>query len=392
MKQPRTPCPSNATVDKTKHLQAPLLGPRMVTAGHSVTQGGKELSPLLQDLFVLEMANNPWGRIERAKSIVGAFAKVVSDNGVKAAIKFQLRNVDTFIHPDFVHIGQDDPVTKLSGVPRYVQKTRRTQLTRNEVHELVHFIRDNGCIPMATAFDETSIDLVEELGMQAIKIASSDLTDWGLLERCAATGLPVILSTGGHEIGDVIKVVEFFSSLGIEVAINSCVSLYPTEDQDLNLDHIDVLKATFPESVIGLSTHEYTDWQSSMLISYAKGARTWERHIDLPYPTGHEQSEVSPYCSLPSQIDTWFKAYRKAQEMCGTVSEDGREIGQQETDYLNALKRGAYLARDVREGEVLSREDFFFAIPLQHQIGQLPSGDAVKSVWYAKKSMAVECH
>jgi len=152
--------------------------------------------------------------------------------------------------------------------------------------------------------------------------------------------------------------------------------------------HVDVLKATFPENVIGLSTHEYTDWQSSMLISYAKGARTWERHIDIPYPTGHEQSEVSPYCSLPGQIDTWFKAYRKAQEMCGAVRKSGREIGQHEIDYLNALKRGAYLVRDVQEGEVLSREDFFFAIPLQHEIGQLPSGLAVQSMWRAKKTLS----
>ena len=97
------------------------------------------------------------------------------------------------------------------------------------------------------------------------------------------------------------------------MALNHCVSLYPTEDRELELNQIDFLKNRYPGHIIGFSTHEYHDWTSSMLIAYAKGARTFERHIDID----KDGIPVSKYCSLPHQIDTWFKAYHKAREMCG---------------------------------------------------------------------------
>ncbi len=345
---------------------------------------GQKPASLLSDLFVLEMANNHWGSLDRGLEIVEQFSQVVKDNQVKAAIKIQLRDVDSFIHPEHLKLGHDQRVADLTGKPRYIQKTYRTQLRRDEVRELVRVIDESGCIPLATAFDERSVEFLEDLGMRAIKLASSDLKDWGLLERCAATGKPVIVSTGGHTIDDVVEVVDFFTRRDVEIVINTCVSKYPTEDCDLHLDHIDVLKRMFPDKVIGLSSHEYGDWHSSMLISYAKGARTWERHVDIPYPEGHEQAKPSSYCSLPSQVDLWFKSYHKAREMCGHVGDKGREIGQQEVDYLNALKRGAYFARDVRRGEILTRDDFFFAIPLQNEMGQLSSGVTTKATWFAK--------
>jgi len=374
----------------SRHVVTDSKPPRMSATkpyrDHDADRAFKQKpASLLSDLFVLEVANNHWGSLDRGLEIVQQFSQVVRDNHVKAAIKIQLRDVDTFIHPEHLKLGHDQRVADLTGKPRYIQKTRRTQLRQDEVRELVRVINDSGCIPLATAFDEKSVDFLEELEMPAIKLASSDLKDWGLVERCAETGKPVIVSTGGHTIDDVVEVVDFFARHNVEIAINTCVSNYPTEDSDLHLDHIDLLKRMFPEKVIGLSSHEYGDWHSSMLISYAKGARTWERHVDIPYPDGHEQAKPSPYCSLPSQVDLWFKAYHKAREMCGHVGDKGREIGQQEVDYLNALTRGAYFARDVRRGEILNRDDFFFAIPLQIEMGQLSSGATIKATWYATK-------
>ena len=106
-----------------------------------------------------------------------------------------------------------------------------------------------------------------------------------------------------------------------------------------------------------------------MLISYGKGARTWERHIDIQY----EGVPVSNYCSLPEQCDTWFKAFHKAKEMCGGVSASRRPISRKETEYLNALVRGAYARCDLEPGYVFDKDkfekDFYLAIPLHK--GQL---------------------
>jgi N-acetylneuraminate synthase len=205
--------------------------------------------------------------------------------------------------------------------------------------------------------------------MPIIKIASSDMNDWVLIEKIASTRRPTIVSTGGASEKDLDDLVSFYEKRDIPLAINHCVSLYPSEDGELHLDQIDYLKNRYPKHVIGLSTHEYHDWHSSMLISYGKGARTWERHVDIDY----EEVAVSSYCSLPEQCDTWYKAFHKAKEMCGGISDSRRIISRKETEYLDGLVRGIYAKHDLEAGYVFSKDafekDFFLAIPLHK--GQL---------------------
>ena len=75
------------------------------------------------------------------------------------------------------------------------------------------------------------------------------------------------------------------------------MSIYPSQDYELELNQIDFLRARYPDTLIGFSSHEMTDWRSSVLIAYAKGARTFERHVDIDF----EGAPVSPYCtSAPS--------------------------------------------------------------------------------------------
>jgi sialic acid synthase SpsE len=134
---------------------------------------------------------------------------------------------------------------------------------------------------MATPFDEVSVELCVELGVELIKIASSDINDWILIEKIATTKKPVIVSTGGSSLKDIDDLVKFFNRRGIPLAINHCVSLYPSEDHEIELNQIDFLRRRYPHNVIGFSTHEQRDWQTSIAIAYAKGARTFERHIDI---------------------------------------------------------------------------------------------------------------
>jgi N-acetylneuraminate synthase len=112
-----------------------------------------------------------------------------------------------------------------------------------------------------------------------------------------------------------------------------------------------------------------------MYLSYAKGARTWERHIDIPYPSGHEQKEVSNYCSTPHQIDEWFKAFNKAKIMCGTSSNERRVIDEKESNYLESLYRGLYLKQDLVKGTEITVEHLYSAIPYQKEIDHITSRD-----------------
>jgi len=310
---------------------------------------------IFEELFVLELANNHWGDVQRGLRIVKEFGTVVRYNDVHAAIKLQFRDVDTFIHKDF--LGRDDI--------RYIKKTLDTRLSREDLAALVEAIRRSNCVRLVTPFDEKSVELCVELGIEIIKVASSDVTDWPLLEKIAKTRKPVVVSTGGSSLNDIDNMVMFFENRNIPLAINHCISIYPTEDADMQLNQIDFLKHRYPGHIIGLSSHEHVDWRTSILIAYAKGARTFERHVDIK--TGDKP--ISPYCSTPEQIAEWFQAFKKAKEICGAAGTEKVVATQKEIDYLITLVRGVYAKRDLPAGHVLLPDDYYLAIPLQK--GQL---------------------
>lgn len=306
---------------------------------------------IFEDLFVLEMANNHWGKIDRGLRIITEFSRIVRFNNVRAAIKLQFRDVDRFIHKDY----------KNRADIRYIKKTLDTRMDKRDYATLVDAIRKSGCLPMATPFDEASVELCAELGIQIIKIASSDINDWMLIEAIAKTKKPVIVSTGGTSLKDIDDLVTFFGNRNIPLAVNHCVSLYPSEDSELEMNQIDFLANRYPHLTIGHSTHEYHDWTNSMLIAYAKGARTFERHVDI----NDGEHEVSSYCSQPHQVDQWFKAFKKAKEMCGGSGIQKRIISDREIKYLDALVRGVYAKKDLPEGHILTDRDVYLAAPLQ---------------------------
>lgn len=306
---------------------------------------------IFDELFVLELANNHRGDVERGLKIIGDFGKVARYNNIKAAIKLQLRDTGNFIHKSF---RQRQDI-------RYIKKTVDTQLSKDEYSQLTEAIRANNCLRMATPFDETSVDLCAELSIDIIKIASSDINDWVLIERIARMRKPTIASTGGSSLKDTDDLVKFFRNRNIPLALNHCVSIYPTEDAELELNQIDFLRDRYPDLTIGFSTHEYHDWTSSLMIAYAKGARTFERHIDIEA----DGIPVSPYCTLPEQCDQWFKAFHKAKEMCGAPGTQKRIPPPKEIAYLDALVRGVYARYDLPKGYRIHEDDVYLAIPLQ---------------------------
>lgn len=329
---------------------------------------------VFDELFVLEMANNHWGSLERGKKIVDDFSKVVRYNGVRASIKMQLRDVDTFIHP--LHRHRTDV--------RYIKKTLDTKMSQDDFRELTAYIRKSNCIPTATPFDERSVDFCQELEFPILKIASSDINDWVLIEKIATTRKPVVASTGGSSLKDIDDLVTFFENRRIPLAINHCVSLYPSEDSQLELNQIDFLRNRYPGITIGFSTHEYHDWSSSIMMAYAKGARTFERHIDIDA----DGVAVSSYCTLPEQCDQWFKAFKKAKEMCGPPGTDKRQPPQAEIEYLDGLVRGVYAKHDLPAGHRLRAEDVFLAIPLLK--GQLSCRELIEGEELARPVSAFD--
>ena len=168
---------------------------------------------IFDELLVLEAANNHLGSLERGLRIIDEYSRVVRFNNVRAAIKLQIRDVDNFIHRDF----------RDRADIRYIKKTMDTRMTYEAYAQMCEAIREGGCIRMVTPFDERSVEMCVDLGVEIIKLASSDINDWVLIERIAKTRLPVIASTGGSTLKDMDDLVTFFTNRNIPIALNHCV-------------------------------------------------------------------------------------------------------------------------------------------------------------------------
>lgn len=310
-----------------------------------------------EDLFIFEVANNHQGSVEHGGRIIEEVGRVAREAGVRAAVKLQFRDLDTFIHPDF----------RDSAEPKHIRRFLSTRLNRDQFGELLDAARGQGLITMVTPFDEPSVDLLLDLEADVIKIGSASAKDWPLLEYAAATRRPVVVSTGGLALADVDNLVSFLDHRYVHFALMHCVALYPTPPEAQQLNQLALFRARYPAVPIGFSTHEDPGNLDLIQMAYAKGARLFERHVGVPTAT----IRLNAYSSTPQQLQSWIEAYRDAVAACG--AEEGRPpVAMAEAAELRQLMRGAYARRPIRRGETLAREDVFFAMPLQE--GQMTSG------------------
>ena len=310
-----------------------------------------------EDLFVFELANNHQGDVKHGLSIIDMCSDVAKKYNIRAAIKIQLRQLETFIHPNYREA--DDP----SHIKRFLS----TQLTNEQFHILIDHARDKNLITMATPFDEESVDLMEEMNFEITKIGSCSANDWPLLEKVSEKNNPVIISTGGLNISDIDKIVSFCDHRGLDFALNHCVSVYPTPPNLCELNQIEVMRSRYPGITIGWSTHEDPNDSDIIMVAYAKGARIFEKHVGY---INKKVPSLNAYSAERSQIEKWIEKYLKAKELCGSDKNPERDA--EEIQSLNSLRRGVYALENIEDGEEITKDKVFFAMP--YQKGQLYSG------------------
>lgn len=308
------------------------------------------------NLFIFEMANNHQGSVEHGKRIINEVADIAKKFGARGAIKLQFRDLDTFIHP----------AHKESKTNKHIPRFLATRLSEEQFKELVEEIKKRGLITMCTPFDEVSVEQILRLGIEVIKIGSCSAQDWPLLEKVAEAGKPVIVSIGGLTIKDIDKVVSFFQHRGVHFALMHCVGVYPTPNEKLHLNQIEILRNRYPALTVGFSTHEDPNNTAAIQLAYAKGARIFEKHVGIPT----DKIKLNAYSATPAQVSAWFSAWEQAVAACGADNE--REITERELHDLYSLRRGVYVKKPIKKGASISREEIFFAIPVID--GQLVSG------------------
>lgn len=317
-------------------------------------------------LFILEMANNHQGKLDLGLEIIRQFHQVTKDFDYNFAFKFQYRDLDSFIHPEYKNRKDIKAIKRFSD----------TRLTEKDFLVMKQELEKLGFISICTPFDEISVRKIQEHNYDIMKIASCSLTDWPLLEEIVKTDKPIIASTGGASLEEIDRVFSFLKNRDKRFGMLHCVGEYPTENSRLNLDQIEFLQKRYPDIPIGFSTHEHPDNYDSIKIAIAKGARIFEKHVAI-------DEGRNAYSATPEQIKKWIEASKTALEMCGDTKISRVEASEKEKRDLTGFRRGVFVNKNIHVGDKIKREDLLFAIP--NFPGQVLANDISKYVRYTAR-------
>ncbi len=293
---------------------------------------------------IAEAGVNHNGDVALAKKLIDAAADAGAD-----AVKFQIFKAE-------------EVATELANKAKYQKETtgvdesqidmlKRLELTENDFTELSDYARNKGLIFLATPFDKRSVDLLDELGVTAFKIASGEITNLPLLRHIARKNKPVILSTGMStldEIGEALEIIR--QQKLIEIILLHCVSCYPASIEDMNLRAMQTLKLTFGLPV-GLSDH--TTGVTIPVAAAALGASIIEKHFTLDKKLSGPDHRAS---LEPEELRQMVQAIRDVEKALGNGlkkptpgEKENRKVARRSIVAKVDIPRGIRIEEDMLE-------------------------------------------
>ncbi|TGE08689.1 pseudaminic acid synthase [Hymenobacter fodinae] len=306
-----------------------------------ISIGPRPIGPDQPPFIIAELSGNHNQDLNRGLAIVDAMAAAGAH-----AIKLQTYTADTMTLPGAYRI--DDPSSLWYG--RELHELYQEAHTPWEWHKpLFDRAREHGMLAFSSPFDETAVDFLETLDVPAYKIASFENTDWPLLRRVAATGKPVIMSTGASQLSEVAEAVQVLRAAGCkELILLKCTSTYPATPQNTNLRTLPHFQQLFPDCLVGLSDH--TMGVGAAVAAVALGACVVEKHVTLRRADGGVDSAFS---LEPEEVAQLVTETERAWQALGQV-----QYGVQRAEEKSRLyKRSLYVAQDIKAGEVFTKDN-----------------------------------
>jgi N-acetylneuraminate synthase/N,N'-diacetyllegionaminate synthase len=301
---------------------------------NSIRIGGREVGDDAPTYIIAEIGSNHDGSVDEAVRLIEAAANAGAD-----CVKFQSFKAETLVaptHPGFATL------QKLS-----LPKAWYPKLKQAADRAVVHFT--------STPFDlEALADLVK-LGVPAIKIASGDLTYTDLLKASAASGIPVLLSTGAAYLGEVDDALRTLRDAGGKhIALLHCESVYPATFEGLNLRAIETLRMFGVP--VGLSDH--TPGSAADIAAVALGARLIEKHVTF---SRDQKGPDHSYALTFEEFGWMVQGIRAVESALGTGDKVPvePEVGERQW-----ARRGVYAARALKPGDVVKETDLICLRPV----------------------------
>ena len=292
--------------------------------------------------IIAELSANHNGDLQVALETVRAAKRAGAD-----AIKLQTYTAKTMTidcKNDFFMIKQD---TAWDG--EYLYDLYKRAYTPWEWHKNIYDLaKEEGLICFSSPFDNSAVDLLEELNSPIYKIASFEITDIPLIEYTASKGKPMIISTGIADIEDIELAIETCKKVGNnDITILKCTSAYPADPIDANLLTIPDIKERFRVKV-GLSDH--TMGIEGPVVATTLGATVIEKHFILDKSIGGADAHFS---LDEEEFTKMVNSVRKAEEMIGKVDYEMTEKKKKSRQFSRSL----FVVKDVKNGDQITLEN-----------------------------------
>lgn len=304
---------------------------------------GRKIGPHHRPFIIAEMSGNHNQSLERAFHIIEEAAKAGAH-----ALKIQTYTADTMtLNMNTKDFKIEDKNSLWSG--RTLYTLYQQAYTPWEWHKpIFDKCRELGMIPLSTPFDESSVDFLEDLSVPIYKIASFENTDIPLIKKVAATGKPIIISTGMATVAEIDESIRAAKEAGCkEVILLKCTSTYPTSPENTNIATIPHMKNLF-NCQVGLSDH--TMGTGVAVASVALGATVIEKHFTLSRADGGVDSAFS---LEPSELRHLVVETERAWQALGQITYGPTD----EEKASLKFRRSIYVNKDIKAGEPFTKEN-----------------------------------
>ncbi len=321
---------------------------------------------------IAEVGSNHDGDINQAKQLILAAAEAGAD-----AIKFQTFKAKQHYSkyaPDFSYLKSNKKGT--------FDLIEALELKREWHSELIEYAKNNGISFLSSPCDIEAVEMLNDLGMPAIKVASFDLPDLQLIKHIAAHKKPIILSTGMANYSDIQTAINTCIKAGNDqIVLLQCTSLYPAPAELSNLKAIQTMKDAFG-CLVGYSDHTLGD--HIPIASVALGSCLIEKHftLDRNLP-GPDHS----FAIEPDELKMMIKRIRDVEKAIGSGTKNGPQA--QEKEMFIKGRRSLHTTRNIEKGEVVQTGDLCIKRPgygispqfLENIVGMKVTKDIKEDHW-----------
>ena len=303
--------------------------------------GNREIGKGMPAYIIAEMSANHAGNIENAKKIIREAKKAGAD-----CVKIQTYTADTLTidcDNEYFQIGKGT----WEGENLY-QLYRKAYTPWEWQAELMKEAKREGLDFFSTPFDKTSVDFLEEMGVEFYKIASFELVDLPLIRYVASKGKPMIMSTGMSTLGEIEAAVNTVRSQGNDqIALLRCASAYPAITDQMNLRTMQNMAEVF-DVPVGLSDHSMGS--VGAVTAIALGGCIIEKHFCLDRELENPDASLS---MNPEEFSQMVRDIRQAEKAIGKVSYGATR--QEESNVI--FRRSIFCVEDIEAGEVLTEKN-----------------------------------